>query len=155
MTNYQSPITNYQLPITNYQLPITNYQLPMTTKRILIVDDEQDIREATQICLEVLGEWEVMTDGSGKEGLIKAAAEQPDVILLDVMMPDMDGLTTLQKLQANPATQNIPVILLTAKAQPAEKRRFTELKVAAVITKPYDPFTLSDQLTQALDIDRI
>ena len=136
--------------MTNYQLPITNYQLPMTTKRILIVDDEQDIREATQICLEVLGEWEVMTASSGKEGLIKAAAEQPDVILLDVMMPDMDGLTTLQKLQANPATQNIPVILLTAKAQPAEKRRFTELKVAAVITKPYDPFMLSDQLTQAL-----
>ena len=122
----------------------------MTTKRILIVDDEQDIREATQICLEVLGEWEVMTASSGKEGLIKAAAEQPDVILLDVMMPDMDGLTTLQNLQANPATQNIPVILLTAKAQPAEKRRFTELKVAAVITKPYDPFMLSDQLTQAL-----
>ena len=136
--------------MTNDQLPITNYQLPMTTKRILIVDDEQDIREATQICLEVLGEWEVMTASSGKEGLIKAAAEQPDVILLDVMMPDMDGLTTLQKLQANPATQNIPVILLTAKAQPAEKRRFTELKVAAVITKPYDPFMLSDQLTQAL-----
>ena len=122
----------------------------MTTKRILIVDDEQDIREATQICLEVLGEWEVMTASSGKEGLIKAAAEQPDVILLDVMMPDMDGLTTLQKLQANPVTQNIPVILLTAKAQPAEKRRFTQLKVAAVITKPYDPFTLNDQLTQAL-----
>lgn len=122
----------------------------MTTKRILIVDDEQDIREATQICLEVLGEWEVMTASSGKEGLIKAAAEQPDLILLDVMMPDMDGLTTLQNLQANPATQNIPVILLTAKAQPAEKRRFTELKVAAVITKPYDPFMLSDQLTQAL-----
>nr|UQB59839.1 response regulatory protein [Chroococcidiopsis sp. CCMEE 010] len=122
----------------------------MTSKRILIIDDEQDIREATQICLEELGNWEVLTASSGREGLIKAAAQQPDAILLDVMMPDMDGLTTLQKLQANPATQNIPVILLTAKAQPAEQRRFTELKVAAVITKPYDPFSLSDQVEQAL-----
>jgi CheY-like chemotaxis protein len=124
--------------------------IAMTTKRILIVDDEADIREATQVCLEVSGEWEVLTASSGREGLLKAAAEQPDAILLDVMMPDMDGLTTLQKLQANPATQNIPVILLTAKAQPAEQRRFTQLEVAAVITKPYDPFTLADRVTEAL-----
>lgn len=125
-------------------------KIAMTNKRILIVDDEQDIREATQICLEVSGEWEVLTASSGREGLVKAAAEQPDAILLDVMMPDMDGLTTFQKLLANPATQNIPVILLTAKAQPAEQRRFAQLEVAAVIIKPYDPFTLADQVAQAL-----
>ncbi|RUR78689.1 response regulator [Chlorogloeopsis fritschii PCC 9212] len=123
------------------------------TKRILIIDDEQDIRETTQMCLEIAGEWEVLTAVSGKEGLVKAAAEQPDVILLDVMMPDMDGLTTLQNLQKNPQTKNIPVILLTAKAQAAEQRQFTQLKIAAVITKPYDPFTLSDQVLQAL-VDR-
>jgi CheY-like chemotaxis protein len=120
------------------------------TKRILIIDDEQDIREATQICLEVSGDWEVFTAASGKEGLTKASAQQPDAILLDVMMPDMDGITTLEELQANPETQDIPVILLTAKAQPAERRHFTQLKVAAVITKPYDPFTLSDQVIRAL-----
>ncbi|MFQ4141417.1 response regulator [Chlorogloeopsis sp. ULAP02] len=119
-------------------------------KRILIIDDEQDIRETTQMCLEIAGEWEVLTAVSGREGLIKAATEQPDVILLDVMMPDMDGLTTLQNLQKNPQTKNIPVILLTAKAQAAEQRQFTQLKIAAVITKPYDPFTLSDQVLQAL-----
>ncbi|AFY30767.1 response regulator [Calothrix sp. PCC 7507] len=122
-------------------------------KRILIIDDEEDIRETTQICLEIANEWEVMTAGSGREGLLKAASEHPDVILLDVMMPDMDGLTTLENLQANPKTQNIPVILLTAKAQAAEQRQFTKLKVAAVITKPYDPFTLSEQVTQALITD--
>ncbi len=87
---------------------------------------------------------------SGKEGLVTAAAEVPDAILLDVMMPEMDGLTTFEKLQENPVTKNIPVILLTAKAQPAEKRHFTQLRVAGVITKPYDPFTLADEITQVL-----
>ncbi|BAZ71186.1 two-component response regulator (plasmid) [Fischerella sp. NIES-4106] len=94
------------------------------TKRILIIDDEPDIRETTQMCLEIAGEWEVLTAVSGKEGLVKATTEKPDVILLDVMMPDMDGLTTLQNLQKNPKTQNIPVVLLTAKAQAAEQRQF-------------------------------
>lgn len=122
-------------------------------KRILIIDDEEDIRETTQICLEIANEWEVLTAGSGREGLLKAACEHPDVILLDVMMPDMDGLTTLENLQANPQTQNIPVILLTAKAQAAEQRQFTQLKVVAVITKPYDPFTLSEQVAQALRVN--
>lgn len=123
----------------------------MSTKRILLIDDEEDIREATQICLEVTGAWEVLTASSGSEGLVKAEIEQPDGILLDVMMPDMDGLTTFKALQANPATRHIPVILLTAKAQSAEQRQFTQLDVAGVITKPYDPFSLSDQVAEALN----
>ncbi|MGC1394433.1 MAG: response regulator [Coleofasciculaceae cyanobacterium] len=121
------------------------------TKRILIIDDENDIREATQVCLEVTGDWEVFTASSGSEGLVTAAAELPDAILLDVMMPGMDGLTTFQELQANPITQHIPVILLTAKAQSSEQRRFTQLGVAAVIIKPYDPFSIADQVSQALE----
>ena len=120
------------------------------SKRILIIDDDRDIREATQLCLEILGEWEVMSAGSGKEGLVTAAAEHPDAILLDVMMPEMDGLATFETLQDTPVTKNIHVILLTAKAQPAEKRHFTQLCVAGVITKPYDPFTLADQITKVL-----
>jgi two-component system, OmpR family, alkaline phosphatase synthesis response regulator PhoP len=119
-------------------------------KRILIIDDEEDIRETTQICLEIAEGWEVLTASSGREGLVKAEQQQPDVILLDVMMPDMDGLTTLKNLQNKPQTQNIPVILLTAKAQAFEQRQFTQLKIAAVITKPYDPFTLSEQILAAL-----
>jgi CheY-like chemotaxis protein len=122
----------------------------MTTKRILIIDDEADIREATQICLEITGKWEVLTAGSGSEGLLKAADEKPDAILLDIMMPGMDGLTTFHNLQKNPETCNIPIILLTAKAQSAEQRQFSQLKIAAIITKPYDPYSLSDQLASIL-----
>lgn len=118
------------------------------SKRVLIIDDEQGIRETTQVCLEITGDWEVFTASSGKEGLVLAASSQPDVILLDVMMPDMDGLTTLKKIQSNPEIQHIPVVFLTAKAQPAEQRQFSQLNLAALITKPYDPFTLSDQLTE-------
>jgi two-component system, OmpR family, alkaline phosphatase synthesis response regulator PhoP len=119
-------------------------------KRILIIDDEADIREATQICLEITGQWDVLTASSGREGLETAIAQQPDAILLDVMMPGMDGLTTFQTLQAHPTTQNIPIILLTAKAQSTERRQLQQLNVAAVITKPYDPFSLSDQIERAL-----
>ncbi|MBE9108694.1 response regulator [Nodosilinea sp. LEGE 07298] len=122
----------------------------MTNKRILIIDDEADIREATQMCLEITGEWEVILASSGYEGLLKAAAEKPDAILLDIMMPGMDGLTTMQKLRENTATSQIPIILLTAKAQSGEQRQFNQLNIAALITKPYDPYSLSDQIAQAL-----
>lgn len=119
-------------------------------KKILIIDDDDDIREATQICLELVGNWNISTASSGKEGLIEAIAQQPDLILLDVMMPDMDGLETFTELQANSVTRPIPVILLTAKAQPAELRQFTQLEVSDVITKPYDPFELSDRIVKVL-----
>ena len=119
-------------------------------QRILIIDDDDDVREATQICLEVTGDWKIITASSGQEGLIKAIAEQPDLILLDVMMPVMDGLETFAELQANVETRFIPVILLTAKAQPAELRSFTQLQVSDVITKPYDPFNLADRVAKVL-----
>jgi CheY-like chemotaxis protein len=122
------------------------------TKRILIIDDEPDIREATQLCLEIARGWEVLTAASSAEGLKKAEHEQPDAVLLDVMMPDVDGLVTFERLQANPATHRIPVILLTAKAQASERRQFTQLAIAAVITKPYDPLTLADQIAAILEV---
>jgi CheY-like chemotaxis protein len=83
----------------------------------------------------------VITAGSGSEGLTTAQAEQPDAILLDVMMPDMDGLTTFQKLQANSATRHIPVILLTAKVQAADRLRYAELGMIAAIAKPFNPLS--------------
>lgn len=122
----------------------------MTAKRILVIDDEDDIREVAQLCLETVGGWEVMTAGSGTEGLAKAETDAPDAILLDVMMPDMDGPTTFQKLQANLATQDIPVILLTAKVQAAEQRKFAQLGVKAVLTKPFDPLMLANQVAKVL-----
>lgn len=123
----------------------------MTTKRILVIDDEEDIQEVVQLCLKTVGGWEVLTAGSGNEGLAKAEAEQPDAILLDVMMPDIDGIATFQKLQANTATQHIPVILLTAKVQAADQRRFAELGVVGTISKPFDPLNLTSQIAELLN----
>jgi CheY-like chemotaxis protein len=123
----------------------------MITRRVLIVDDEDDIREVAQVSLEMVAGWDVSTANSGSEGLKMAAADQPDAILLDVMMPDMDGPATFQKLQADPAIRHIPVILLTAKLQPADRRRFTELGVAGVLAKPFDPLKLAGQVTEVLN----
>lgn len=122
----------------------------MTAKRILVIDDEDDIREVAQLCLEMLGGWEVLTACSGREGLVLAEAEQPDAILLDVMMPDMDGLATFQKLQANIATQHIPVILLTAKVQSADRHRFAKVGVTEMIAKPFNPLNLASLVAEAL-----
>ena len=122
----------------------------MATKRILIIDDDADIREATQLCLEITGHWDVLKASNGQEGIAIAQSEKPDVILLDIMMPGMDGLAILQKLQANPKTQQIPIIILTAKAQSHEQEYFGQLKVLSVIAKPYDPMTISDQIFSVL-----
>ncbi|OKH56338.1 two-component system response regulator [Calothrix sp. HK-06] len=119
-------------------------------KRILIIDDEDDIREVAQLTLEAVGGFEVLTAESGKEGIIKAETEQPDAILLDVMMPEMDGITTFKQLQANSLTSNIPVILLTAKVQASDQRRFAELGITGMVPKPFDPMTLTDQVAEVL-----
>lgn len=121
----------------------------MGDKRILVVDDEDAIREVVQASLEIVGGYDVLVAGSGSEG-IRAAAEQPDAILLDVMMPDMDGITVFQRLQENAGMRDIPVILLTAKAQPSDRQRFTELGVSGVIVKPFDPMKLADEMAGIL-----
>ena len=120
------------------------------TKRVLIVDDEADIREVAALSLEMIAGWDVRTASSGAEGIALALAEVPDAILLDVMMPDMDGPTTYERLRANTATSGIPVVLLTAKVQAADRRRFIELGVAGVLAKPFDPMTLADEVVGVL-----
>jgi len=120
------------------------------TKRILVIDDEDGIREIIQISLEVAAGWEVLTASSGNEGLVTANIEQPDAILLDVMMPDMDGPTTFRQLQANAATQGIPTILLTAKAKISEQQQFIDLGVAGVITKPFKAVDLVTTICKIL-----
>ena len=122
----------------------------MAVRKILIVDDEDDIREVARASLEMVGGWEVLAAGSGSEGLALAKVGQPDAILLDVMMPDMDGPTTFQKLQSNATTRHIPVILLTAKVQAADHLRFAQLGVSGVLAKPFDPMTLPSQVAEAL-----
>jgi two-component system, OmpR family, alkaline phosphatase synthesis response regulator PhoP len=119
-------------------------------RRVLVIDDEDDIREVAQLSLEMTTDWEIVTASSGAGGIEAAARDRPDAILLDVMMPDMDGPTTFAELRADPATAQIPVILLTAKAQASDRARFLELGVNGVLTKPFDPLTLGADVAAAL-----
>ncbi|AFZ35220.1 response regulator receiver protein [Stanieria cyanosphaera PCC 7437] len=121
------------------------------TKRILIVDDEEDIRDVVQVSLEEFGGWLAIAAASGSEGLQIAKTEALDAILLDVSMPDLDGFQLCEELKIDPTTQNIPVILLTAKVLPSDRQRFAALEVAGVIAKPFDPITVWQQVAEILD----
>ncbi len=119
-------------------------------RRILIIDDEDDIREVAALSLETIAGWNVLTANSGSDGIQKAVAEQPDAILMDVMMPAMDGPTTFKEMQKTPEIAHIPVLLLTAKVQGVDQRRFAGLGVSGILFKPFDPLTLADQMSRAL-----
>ncbi|WNZ21550.1 response regulator [Leptolyngbya sp. NK1-12] len=116
------------------------------TKRILIVDDEDDIRDVVQVSLEEFAGWQTLSAASGMEALCLATTEPVDAVLLDISMPDMDGFELCEALQNHPKTQNLPVIVLTAKVLPSDQQRFTQLDVAGVITKPFDPMTIWQQI---------
>ena len=118
----------------------------MTISKILIVDDDEDIRTVSEIVARRVGQWDVVLAASGEEALERARAEQPDVILLDVMMPGMDGLETLTKLRDDSTTSSIPVIFLTAKAQSHEVERYLALGVDGVIVKPFEAMALPDEI---------
>ena len=120
------------------------------TKCILVIDDDEDIQDVALVALEVVGGWEVITASSGSEGILLAAAEKPDTILLDVMMPDSDGIATLEQLKANPITQPIPVIFLTAKVQSGDRDRFAQLDIVDVIAKPFKTMLLAQQVATIL-----
>jgi len=115
-------------------------------RRILHVDDDGDIQEVARLTLEAIGGFIVETCSSGQEALDKAAGFAPDLILLDVMMPRMDGPTTYSKLRAQLAMAKIPVIFMTAKVQSHETGQYLDLGAVGVITKPFDPMALSDQI---------
>jgi CheY-like chemotaxis protein len=111
--------------------------------KILIIDDDADIRSIARLSLSRLGGMEVIEASGGVEGVLKAQDEKPDVILLDMMMPAMDGLETLSALRSQPATAMTPVIFLTAKAVGADVERITSCGAVGVLIKPFDPRTLS------------
>ncbi|NEO93960.1 MAG: response regulator [Moorea sp. SIO3G5] len=123
----------------------------MSTKCILLIDDEETIQEVVQVGLELETDWEVLTASSGLEGIAMAKTKLPDAILLDVMMPDMDGIATFSKLKANYKTQSIPVIFLTAKTQIAEQHPFKKIGIAGVIIKPFNSITLAIQIAEMLE----
>lgn len=116
------------------------------TKRVLLIDDDPDIRAVARVALEKFAQWQVSVAASGMEGLLLAQRETLDGILLDVSMPDMDGFSVFEQLQAHPQTNTIPVVLLTAKVLPSDRRRFAEMGVTGVITKPFNPVTVCDQI---------
>jgi CheY-like chemotaxis protein len=120
------------------------------TKKLLIVDDEERIRELVQACLEDLGGWDTVTAASGTEALRVAQTQPVDAILLDVSMPNMDGFAVYEQLQANSATKSIPVILLTAKVLPSDRAHFAQMGIAGVIAKPFEPVTISQEVADIL-----
>jgi CheY-like chemotaxis protein len=115
------------------------------SRHVLVVDDEPLILEVAALSLETAG-WTVSTAASGAEALERAAADAPDAILMDVMMPEMDGPTACRLLAADELTRDIPIVLLTAKVQQSEQRQWASLPVAGVLAKPFDPMQLAGQV---------
>jgi CheY-like chemotaxis protein len=124
--------------------------MPHEPRQLLIIDDEDDIREVASLSLEMTEGWTVNMASSGPAGIALATSGHPDAILLDVMMPDLDGPSTLRLLQSEPATASIPVIFLTAKVKEADRRKYLDLGAKAIIAKPFDPLTLGRQINEAL-----
>jgi CheY-like chemotaxis protein len=122
----------------------------MANKRILVIDDEPGICQVVQVAFKVMTPWEVLVANSAQAGMAIAAVEQPDAILLDVMMPEVDGLSTVEMMQANPTIRPIPIILLTAKAQAKDREKFAQLPIAGVITKPFKAPALVNQVRSIL-----
>jgi CheY-like chemotaxis protein len=119
--------------------------------RVLHVDDEADIREVVGVALGLDPDIVARSCASGQVALLTAATWLPDIILLDVMMPAMDGPATLKRLRAGPETVDIPVIFMTARAQSREIEAFISLGAIGVIPKPFDPMTLAASLYAHLD----
>ena len=123
----------------------------MSLKRILYAEDEPLIQAVAKLALEKVGGFEVLICNSGAEALEKVAAFAPDLILLDVVMPGLDGPATLQRLRQDPATAAIPVVFLTANAQPGEVAQYKSLGAMDVVAKPFNPMTLAAQIRAIWD----
>jgi CheY-like chemotaxis protein len=117
---------------------------PLT--RVLLVDDEQDIRTVAQLSLSAVGGMTVECCGSGAEALVRIPQFKPDLVLLDVMMPGMDGPAILSRLRSDSATAHIPVVFVTARVQPQEVLTYRAIGALDVVAKPFDPMTLPQLL---------
>ncbi len=123
--------------------------------KVLLVDDEADIRRIAALSLSGIGGMEVAQASGGSEGIRMAREDRPDVILLDMMMPGLDGPATFQALRSDPETSAIPVVFLTAKAMSAEVDRLRDLGARGVLIKPFDPMALPRLLRELLDTGRL
>jgi len=117
-------------------------------KRILYVEDEPDIQAVAKLALEQVGRFTLEVCSSGQEALDKAVEFAPQLMLLDVMMPEMDGPTTLKKLRAVGGLESTPAIFMTARVQPHEIQEYIDMGAVDVIAKPFDPMTLSGQIRE-------
>lgn len=117
-----------------------------TLNKILLVEDEPDIQEIARLSLETLAHLSVQVCNSGKEALEQVGIFKPDLILLDVMMPGMDGLTTIKHLKSDPLLSNIPVIFMTAKTQASEMKNYINVGAIGAISKPFDPMKLAEEI---------
>ncbi len=117
-----------------------------TLQRVLYVEDEPDIQAVARLALEVVGGLTVKTCSSGEQALNEAPGFAPELVLLDVMMPGMDGPGTLKALRELPELAAVPVVFMTAKVQPQEVAHYTALGALGVIAKPFDPMTLAEQV---------
>ena len=122
-------------------------------RRVLCVEDDPDIRGLVELALGTVAGFEVHGCASGAEALEKAPRLRPDVVLLDVMMPEMDGIETYERLRAGPETADLPVIFMTAKVQREEVERYRRLGARGVIAKPFDPMTLGDEIRRICGCD--
>ena len=122
----------------------------MTIKTIVLIDDEPDILTIATLCLERIGGWTVHAAGNGVDGIAAARRTAPDVILLDVMMPGLDGPGTLAQLRADSDLAHIPVVFLTARTQRSDVEAYLRLGVVGVIDKPFDPMKMPEQVRAIL-----
>ncbi|HHH37907.1 MAG TPA: response regulator [Epsilonproteobacteria bacterium] len=120
-------------------------------KKILYVEDEEDIQTIARIALEDIGGFTLEVCSSGEEALQKAEAFGPDLMLLDVMMPGLDGPATLASLRKIDALKDVPAIFMTAKVQPHEVEHFKSIGAVDVIAKPFDPMTLAQTLKEVVN----
>ena len=118
----------------------------MTLSRVAYVEDEHDIRELATIAMDAIGGFEVRDFSNGPDALEALPAFHPDLIVLDVMMPEMDGRELFRRLSQKPSLRNVPVIFMTAKSMPNEMAELREMGAVGVIPKPFDPMALPDEL---------
>ena len=123
----------------------------MEIHKVLLAEDEEDIRKVAQISLQFRGGWEVVLATNGEECLAKAASDPPDLILLDCMMPKLDGYETCRRLKEDPSLRHIPVIFLTAKAQEIEVKKGLSLGAVGYLIKPFNPMSLAAEIKQILE----
>ncbi len=123
----------------------------MPVPTVLVVDDDENIRELTQMALETVCGWNVLTADGGFAAVAVCREHHPDAVLLDMMMPDMDGLTTFEHLQADDDTRDIPVILFTAKGRVGDRQPWDNYAIRGMIPKPYNPMTLGQQVMEILE----